>query len=292
MRGEMANQRWLQRLAGILAGQVASKVASVHSPPETTEQLLPKDDAASGGRLGAAGGYASADPRSAHAAAQRSRRPLARRGRQRRRQSAGACRGKRVEIGLQPLAGQPFPRAASAGGRLKWPPAGQQCCLQDIAALRGTVPSSSGSSTACGGQLPQGSIEVAGVHRPCRNSSRQRASSSQGRAPVRRRFTEGVGEGQVLQGVQGVVMDEIAQRRLRRQEVGNVLQAGLQCCTESRRGGNCCHFRRRWRTHSDSKMSGQPGQRRGHQAQQRCRDRNRCRQCPRSTARPPRTPSA
>jgi hypothetical protein len=124
-----------------------------------------------------------------------------------------------------------------------------------------------------GGQLPQGSNEVVGVHSPHpKQLTAARFVQPGTGAGHSFRFTEGFNEWQVLQGVQGIVMDEIAQRRLRRQEVGDVPQAGLQPLQGiARRRAGCFNFRRCWRTHSDSEGSGQLGQRRGHQPEQRCR---------------------
>jgi hypothetical protein len=66
-------------------------------------------------------------------------------------------------------------------------------------------------------------------------------------------FAQGVDEGQVLQGVQGIVMDEIAQGRLRRQQMGDVLQAGCRRADESRPAAALWRLvcKRCGRSHSD-----------------------------------------
>jgi hypothetical protein len=57
MCGEMANQRCLQGLAGILAGEVGKQGRQCPLVTEATDQLLPKCRSIRRGRLGARRGY-------------------------------------------------------------------------------------------------------------------------------------------------------------------------------------------------------------------------------------------
>jgi hypothetical protein len=273
MRGEMTDQRRLQRLAKILASQVAEQARHRPFSAQTVEQLAPEGDGRFRCRVDAAGDPAGHRRPRAQCAC---RRPQVRDGRTlivtvSGRRAQQALPRALLQVGLQSFESAlllPLPAQARGGnGRRR----SQQRCPQDIAApQRDWRADTEQFVDPCLRCLPQGGIEIAGIHSPL---PEQLAAAifvePWTRAAQTRSLLQGVGKRQMLEGMQGVVMNKIAQRRLRRQQMRKVLQAGLHVphCGH-RRGGRGGSLRRPRRTHSDSKMLCQPAHRRRHQAQQ------------------------